>query len=277
MTLSDYIVVDVETTGLDPAVDRVIEVALVGVQDGVVTHSWSRCVDPGYAIPPAVVALTGITQDDVAGVGQFDADLAACIHVADDAGACAYNAAFDRAMLNAEMRSSRHDPLHGEWLDPFVLSKVVCRARRFDKGYRLGEVAARLKVVTPTALHRALADATCTHHVVQALRPFLPPDLADVMRLQRAWVARQTAVYGPDDRTRKPTWRVADAPCSWACVALDIGGEAASPWDVHIDARREVARRRAPGWHTIEVASAAREPYCDEVFAFQRAGALTVL
>jgi DNA polymerase-3 subunit epsilon len=71
--LKRMLVVDVETTGLDPKTDRVIEFAAADVsctEDGRVTqhhgtYSWLQ--DPGRPIPPEVTAITGITDADVAG------------------------------------------------------------------------------------------------------------------------------------------------------------------------------------------------------------------
>jgi DNA polymerase-3 subunit epsilon len=60
---------DVETTGLDPATDEVIELAMLPFDYGLdgriysVHESFSRFRDPGRPIPAEVVALTGITDD----------------------------------------------------------------------------------------------------------------------------------------------------------------------------------------------------------------------
>ncbi len=68
-------IVDLETTGAHPAWDRVTEIAVVEVQEGEVVSEWSTLVNPGTGIPPAIQALTGITNDMVADAPAF-ADLA---------------------------------------------------------------------------------------------------------------------------------------------------------------------------------------------------------
>ena len=55
-------IVDVETTGAHPAWDRVTEIAVVEVNEGDVVSEWSTLVNPGTTIPPAIQALTGITN-----------------------------------------------------------------------------------------------------------------------------------------------------------------------------------------------------------------------
>jgi DNA polymerase-3 subunit epsilon len=65
-------IVDLETTGAHPAWDRVTEIAVVEVDDGDVAAEWSTLVNPGTSIPPAIQALTGITNAMVAGAPAFE-------------------------------------------------------------------------------------------------------------------------------------------------------------------------------------------------------------
>jgi DNA polymerase-3 subunit epsilon len=68
-------IVDLETTGAHPAWDRVTEIAVVEIERGEVASEWSTLVNPGTSIPPAIQALTGITNEMVAGAPAFE-DLA---------------------------------------------------------------------------------------------------------------------------------------------------------------------------------------------------------
>lgn len=52
--------VDLETTGANPAVDRITEIGIVTVDGEKVSH-WNSLVDPGCRIPPYIQTLTGIT------------------------------------------------------------------------------------------------------------------------------------------------------------------------------------------------------------------------
>ena len=64
---SSYVVVDLETTGLYPSQDRILEIGAVKVLDGEVTDTFCMFADPQMKIPERIRELTGITQEMVEG------------------------------------------------------------------------------------------------------------------------------------------------------------------------------------------------------------------
>jgi DNA polymerase-3 subunit epsilon/ATP-dependent DNA helicase DinG len=68
--LPEYAALDLETTGLDPARDRVIEIGAVAFTPDQITSTLERLVDPGRAVPDTVLRLTGIKQDELRGAAS---------------------------------------------------------------------------------------------------------------------------------------------------------------------------------------------------------------
>ncbi len=95
-------IVDLETTGAHPAWDRVTEVAVVEVQDGEVVSEWSTLVNPGTSIPPAIQALTGITNDMVADAPAFEELAPGLYERLEGRVFVAHNARFDYGFLRHE-------------------------------------------------------------------------------------------------------------------------------------------------------------------------------
>jgi DNA polymerase-3 subunit epsilon len=95
-------IVDVETTGSDPASDRITEIALLEVSGFALTAQWSTLVNPGGAIPGSIQALTGITQEMVESAPRFP-DIAGELYER-LAGRVfvAHNARFDYGFLRRE-------------------------------------------------------------------------------------------------------------------------------------------------------------------------------
>ena len=61
--VNDYIVLDIETTGLDPEFDEIIEIGAIKVINGKIVDEFSELVKPSNAITPFISSLTGITND----------------------------------------------------------------------------------------------------------------------------------------------------------------------------------------------------------------------
>ena len=95
--------VDVETTGLDPTRDEIIELAMVPFTYGMdgrifeIHPAFHRFREPSNPIPPEITALTGITADMVAGQSIDPAEVTA--FATGSALVIAHNAAFDRRVL----------------------------------------------------------------------------------------------------------------------------------------------------------------------------------
>ena len=150
-----FVALDVETTGLDAGLHRVVEIALVRFESGGETDAWSSLVNPGCNIPPEATAIHGISDREAAGAPTF-AELAPVV-AGRMAGfpLLAYNAPFDFGFLQIEMaRAGRTVPPLAAWLDPLPLARS-----RLSYGRATLEVACReLGVPLPHA-HRAAADA----------------------------------------------------------------------------------------------------------------------
>lgn len=66
-----FVCIDLETTGLDPKRDRIIEIGAVKVEQGKVTGEWETFVDPERKLEERIVELTGIRDEQLAGAGKI--------------------------------------------------------------------------------------------------------------------------------------------------------------------------------------------------------------
>lgn len=61
----NYVCVDLETTGLNPKTDKIIEIGAVRVENGVRTEVFETFVNPACILPPKITELTGITDEEL--------------------------------------------------------------------------------------------------------------------------------------------------------------------------------------------------------------------
>jgi DNA polymerase III subunit epsilon len=192
-----FAALDLETTGVDPATARIVELALL-VDDGAgdVRELFTGLVDPGpeVEIPPGAAAVHGITRERLeAEAAPPAAEVLPAVHVhlhtiqAEGWPLVIYNATYDWPLLAAELR--RLDPPlelpELVLLDPLVLDRHVDRYR---KGKRTLETACQVYGVTLTDAHSARADAVASAAVARALVVRYPElaaqELADLTGLQ---------------------------------------------------------------------------------------------
>lgn len=172
-----YAVVDVETTGLDASVDRVVEVAVVRCDDrGRTVSEWSSLVHPGR--DPGATAVHGITADDLATAPPFTEVLPELLRQLDGAVLTAHNLAFDAAFLAAECRRSGHRGPSGPGLCTLALARTLYPGR---EGYSLATCSAAAGIEQVEA-HRALADARVTAQLLVGMLDAVPSGRRHLLR-----------------------------------------------------------------------------------------------
>ena len=166
----EFAVIDVETTGLRPRHDRIIEIAVVRCDpSGSPISEWSTLIDPGR--DPGPTRVHGIAATDLAGAPTF-------AHAIDElrqqlAGAVvvAHNLSFDSAFLAHEFRRAGLDPHDGFGLCTLELARTSLPDL---EGHSLAACARALSIPQPLA-HRALADTRVTAGLLQAIIAGLDP------------------------------------------------------------------------------------------------------
>jgi DNA polymerase III subunit epsilon len=165
--LDEFAVLDVETTGLQPSRQRIIEIAIARFSGGAVTNRWESLCSPGRRVPAYITKLTGIDDDLLEEAPTFEAIADTVIELLTDAVVVGHNVEFDLGFLNAELERAGRTPIVNERVDTLAL------ATRLLPGLRkptLSALAERVGVSgQPRAKHRAGPDAALTGMVAVAL------------------------------------------------------------------------------------------------------------
>jgi DNA polymerase-3 subunit epsilon len=171
--------VDLETTGTRAAVDGITEIGIVRVDADPAggparIEEWSTLVDPEAPIPPAIQALTGITDAMVRGAPTFSSIAGEVLARLEGAVFVAHNARFDYGFLkHAFARVSR----------PFsarVLCTVKLSRRLFPEAPSHGlDAVVERHGIDVAQRHRALGDARALWLFAQALYACRPADVVD--------------------------------------------------------------------------------------------------
>lgn len=164
-----FVVFDLETTGLSPTLDKIIEIAAFKIVNGVIKEVFSTFVNPGIPIPPKTTALTSITDADVENAPKIEDVLPDFQKFADGAILVGHNiAGFDIPFIN-NAGKPLHIRFNHPYEDTFPLSKTYLKGL---KNNQLGTVASYFGIVNEHA-HRADSDTLANAKVFLKLAEYM--------------------------------------------------------------------------------------------------------
>jgi len=157
----EYVVVDVETTGGNPAWNRVTEIGAVRVRGERPVEEWTTLVNPHRRIPRKIVELTGITDEMVAGAPSFEEIAGEFLDFVGDAVLVGHRVKFDYGFLRAECERA------GRELRRPTVCTVVETRRHFPglPSYGLARLCGHFGIPLENH-HRALDDARATARIL---------------------------------------------------------------------------------------------------------------
>src|SRR4051794_31033962 len=161
-----FCVLDIETTGSDRGADLITEIGAIKVRGGECLSTLGTLVNPGRAITPTVMILTGITDHMVAAAPRIESVLPSLLEFIGDAVIVGHNVNFDMAFLNAALVRDGRERFTNLVVDTLPIARRLVRDEVPD--CRLGTLATRFRFShRPT--HRALDDALATAELLHLL------------------------------------------------------------------------------------------------------------
>lgn len=163
MYINDYVTIDLETTGLSPKYEKIIELGAAKIRDGKVIDVFSAFINPGKTLPERIIDLTGIKESDVSQAPYIEGVLEQFLDFLGEDVLLGHNLVFDysfvkKAAVNQKLVFDK------QGIDTLKIS------RRFltDLESRKLEFLCQHYGIKLDA-HRALNDAIATHELYQKL------------------------------------------------------------------------------------------------------------
>lgn len=161
--LNSYVCVDLETTGLNPKIDKIIEIGAVKVVDGKVADTFSTLVNPGRCLEERVRCLTGISDEELSDAPYIEEVLPRFMEFMEEFPLLGHNVQFDfsflkKAAVNLGLK------IECQAIDTLRIARVHLAALEKKKLEFLCEYFG-----ISYQAHRAYGDAYATHLLYQKL------------------------------------------------------------------------------------------------------------
>lgn len=192
--LNDFIALDLETTGLDPAKDKIIEVGAIRYENGVETNVFEELVNPELPIPDFITKLTGINDEDVINAPTINKVLPKLAEFLGNSIIIGHQINFDASFLeyllrienkdftNWDNETARFKYLKNKRLDTLFFSRIFLP---FLNRMKLETVAAHFNIDLENA-HRAIDDARATGQIfLQLIERTLACDTNILQKINR--------------------------------------------------------------------------------------------
>lgn len=163
--MKDYIVLDIETTGMHPDFARITEIGAAKVIDDQIVAVFNMLVNPEVSIPENIINLTGITNEMVSNAPVISQVMPMFLVFCEDLPILGHNIPFDFSFIKTNaMRLNLH--FEKKALDTLVLSRQYIDHQH---SYSLSHLLKFCSITRKNA-HRALDDALATHELFQIIK-----------------------------------------------------------------------------------------------------------
>lgn len=155
--VTSFVCFDVETTGLSPENDYIIEIGAVKVRDGKITEYFDELIKPPVALPENITRLTGITEEMLKDAKTQEGVIPRFLEFAGEDVLMGHNIMFDYGFLKVGAERLGIS-LERQGIDTLKISRSTIPEAESKS---LGNLCSRYQVVNPSA-HRAFHDAKAT-------------------------------------------------------------------------------------------------------------------
>ncbi|MCS7461856.1 PolC-type DNA polymerase III [Paenibacillus doosanensis] len=158
----EYVIFDIETTGLSIVNNKIIEIAGVKMKEGKEIDRFATFVNPHEKIPYNIQQLTNITDDMVQDAPELEEMLPKFIEFVGDSVLVAHNARFDMGFIQANCKKLGLPVVPNASLDTLELARLLFPSM---KNHRLNTLADKFKVGLENH-HRAIDDSIALGHIL---------------------------------------------------------------------------------------------------------------
>lgn len=160
--VDDYIIFDLETTGLDYYKNKIIEIGALKYKNNQLVDEFHMLINPEIKLPNKIISITGITDDMLKDCETIDKVLPNFIEWIEDYTLIAHNSSFDMGFINAKSNELNLKLIKNNVIDTLYLAR-----KYIDDTYNHKLVTLKNHFNLNYGSHRSLEDCYVTNYVYQ--------------------------------------------------------------------------------------------------------------
>ena len=161
-----YVVLDIETTGLNPKENEIIELSALRVENDRIVEEFSTLVKPSGTISPYITHLTGISQSMTENAPDIKTAIKRFADFCSDSIIMGHNVKFDIGFISTNLHRHHNLPFANDYVDTLRLARIYLPSLPNKK---LGTIASFFKFDT-SGMHRGLKDCVVTNLCFQKMK-----------------------------------------------------------------------------------------------------------
>lgn len=198
---NSYVVFDIETTGLDPEYDEIIEIGAVKIKDGIEVEKFNTLIKPEYDIDEFITELTGITNEMVKNAPSIDEVLPKFMDFIKDYIVIGHNVNFDINFIYDNLERLNISPITNDFIDTLRISRRLIPEL---KHHKLSDLANYFNIDTKGS-HRSLKDVEITCEVFNNLNTIVKEKYQNIENFKEACKPKSHSGFKASDITTTNT------------------------------------------------------------------------
>ena len=159
--IDNYCVLDLETTGLSPNYDSIIEIGIIKVKENKIVDKYNSLINPGFLINEYITSITGITNEMLKGKAKIiDLKKEVLNFIGNDV-LVGHNISFDVSFL----QKGFNEELKNEYIDTLQFCRKLFKELSH---HRLTDMSNYLEISRNE--HRSMSDCLCTKELYDCIK-----------------------------------------------------------------------------------------------------------
>ena len=199
-SIDNYTIVDIETTGLDPKLDEIIELAAIKIRNNEIIDNYSKLIKPKEEIDCFITNLTGITNDMLKNAPVIEDVIEEFLNFINDDIVIGHNVNFDINFIYDNCIKILEKPFTNNFIDTLRISRKYIDTNN----HKLQTLAEKFEIDYSGA-HRALKDCYITQQLYEKLKNEMKNDNIDYKILLEKFTVPENNMFKDKNITIKGT------------------------------------------------------------------------